>query len=104
MIRFNIPCLLEEFLSFMAVETANYLDVMLEVWVITCESNSLPLEQCSVHPGWLFGMGDEKLPSYMGIILSQHQDPYQTTSKMESNKVIFFRSSDAVQSFLRSRV
>ena len=25
-------------------------------------------EQCSLHPGWLGYIGDEKLPAYMGIV------------------------------------
>ena len=28
-------------------------------------------EQCSFHPGWLFDIGDEILPNYMGIIIRQ---------------------------------
>ena len=28
----------------------------------------VPNEQCSFHPGWLFDIGDEILPSYIGII------------------------------------
>ncbi len=34
-----------------------------------------PHEQCSFHPVWLFDIGDEKLPNYMGIIKSQYKDP-----------------------------
>ena len=34
------------------------------------------IEQCSVHPGWLFDIGDEFLPSYRGIIISHYKDPY----------------------------
>ena len=26
--------------------------------------------------GWLFDIGDETLPNYMGIIMSQYKDPY----------------------------
>ena len=33
-------------------------------------------EQCSRAPGWLFDIGDDKLPNYMGIIISQYKDPY----------------------------
>ncbi len=36
---------------------------------------STSAEQCSVHPGWLFDIGDEPLPTYiyyMGIIKSQY--------------------------------
>ena len=32
------------------------------------ETVVVPNEQCSFHPGWLFGIGDEILPSYIGII------------------------------------
>ena len=28
------------------------------------------------NPGWLFNIGDEILPSYMGIVRSQYKDPY----------------------------
>ncbi len=38
-------------------------------------------EQCSFHPGWV--IWDEKLPSYIGIIISHYKDPYQPTSIME---------------------
>ena len=27
------------------------------------------------NPGWLFDIGDDKLPNYMGIIISQYKDP-----------------------------
>ena len=27
-------------------------------------------------PGWLGYIGDEKLPSYMGIIINHYKDPY----------------------------
>ena len=39
-------------------------------------SSSLQMKQCSVTP-WLvvFDIGDEILPSYMGIIISQYKDP-----------------------------
>ena len=30
-------------------------------------------------PGWLGYVGDEKLPSYMGIIINHYKDPYKTT-------------------------
>ena len=38
-------------------------------------SSSLQMKQCSVHPGWLFDIGDEILPNYMGIIISRYKDP-----------------------------
>ena len=28
------------------------------------------------NPGWVFDIGDEILPSYMGIIMSHYKDPY----------------------------
>ena len=34
------------------------------------------LEQCSFHPGWWFDIGDEILPNYMEIIISQYKDTY----------------------------
>ena len=34
-------------------------------------------------PGWLFYIGDEILPSYMGIIIGHCKDPYKPTSIME---------------------
>ena len=40
-------------------------------------------------PGWLGYIGDEKLPSYMGIIINHYKDPYQPTSIMESRRVFF---------------
>ena len=49
-------------------------------------------------PGWLGCIGDEKLPSYIGILISQYMDPYQTISMMES-KSFFFRGS-IVESFV----
>ena len=36
--------------------------------------------------GWLFLIGDDKLPSYMGIMISQYKDPYKPTSIMECHK------------------
>ena len=36
-------------------------------------------EQCSFHPGWLFDIGDDIIPNYMGIIISQYKDPYKPT-------------------------
>ena len=41
------------------------------------------------RPGWLFDIGDEILPNYMGIIISQYKDPYETTSTMESKRFFF---------------
>ena len=29
---------------------------------------------------WLFDIGDEKLPSYMGIIITYYKDPYYLSS------------------------
>ena len=41
---------------------------------------------------WLFRgfVGDEILPSYVGIIINDQKDPYETTSVMESEAVFFF--------------
>ena len=33
-------------------------------------------QHCSKAPGWLFDIGDEKLPNYMGMIIGQYKDPY----------------------------
>ena len=40
---------------------------------------------------WLVGLffGDEKLASYIGIIINYYKDPYSTTSIMESRRVFF---------------
>ena len=40
---------------------------------------------------WLFRgfVGDEKLPSYIGIIVNHCKDPYQPTSRMESRRVFY---------------
>ena len=37
-------------------------------------------------PGWLGYIGDEILPRYIGIIISQYKDPYKSTSIMECHK------------------
>ncbi len=42
-------------------------------------------EQWKVRvPGCLDYIGDEQLPSYMGIIMNHDKDPYKPTSIMES--------------------
>ena len=28
------------------------------------------------NPGWLFDIGDEILPRYMGIMINHYEDPY----------------------------
>ena len=40
-------------------------------------------------------VGDDILPSYVGIIINNYKDPYETTSIMESDKV-FFGGSDQI--------
>ena len=40
-------------------------------------------------PGCLDYIGDEHLPSYMGIIMNHDKDPYKPTSIMESKGVFF---------------
>ena len=40
-------------------------------------------------PGWLDYIGDEILPSYIGIIISHYKDPYEPTSIMESKRFFF---------------
>ena len=32
------------------------------------------------NPGWLFDIGDEILPNYMGVIRSRYKDPYKPIS------------------------
>ena len=43
-------------------------------------------------PGCLVYIGDEILPSYIGILINHCKDPYEPTSLMESRR-IFFRGS-----------
>ncbi len=43
-------------------------------------------EQYSRAPGWLFDIGDEILPNYMGSIISQYKHPYKPISIMECHK------------------
>ena len=38
-----------------------------------CHAGSASNEK---NPGWLFDIGDEILPSYIGIIISHYKDPY----------------------------
>jgi len=42
-------------------------------------------------PWWLFRgfVGDDILPSYVGLIVNPGKDPYLTTSTMESRRVVF---------------
>ena len=40
-------------------------------------------EQCSFHPGWLFDIGDEILPTYIGITINQYKDPYKPISDVD---------------------
>ena len=35
------------------------------------------------NKGWLGYIGDDEIPSYIGIITSQYKDPYKPTSIME---------------------
>ena len=37
-------------------------------------------------PGWLFDIGDEQLPNYTEIFISQYKDPYKSISIMERHK------------------
>ena len=39
--------------------------------------------------GWLGYIGDEILPSYIGIIINNYKNPYKPTSIMESSKGFF---------------
>lgn len=49
-----------------------------ERWLLVSGSRALTTthEQCSFHPGWLFGLGDYISLSYVGIKKSQYKDPY----------------------------
>ena len=47
------------------------------------------------NPGCLGYIGDEILPSYVGIIISHYKDPYEPISRMECHKG-FERCSDGV--------
>ena len=47
-------------------------------------------------------VGDEILPSYMGIIMDHYKDPYSTTSIMESKRV-FFSQAHHIFCVARSR-
>jgi len=40
-------------------------------------------------PGCSGCIGDENLPNYIGILISQYKDPYKPTSLMESRRVFF---------------
>ncbi len=44
------------------------------------------LSSVQFTPGWLFDIGDEILPNYMGIIISQYKNPYKPISIMECHK------------------
>ena len=44
--------------------------------------------------GWLGYIGDEILPSYIGIIINHYKDPYEPTSIMESERVLFVAQMD----------
>ena len=46
-------------------------------------------EQCSRAPGWLFYIEDIR-PTYMGIVINHHKDPYETASIMERQPRVFF--------------
>ena len=48
--------------------------------LLKTKSSQTPFEQWSFHPGWLGYAGDEKLPSYIGIIIDNYKSPYCPTS------------------------
>ena len=49
--------------------------------------------QCELHekrnPGCLGFIGDEILPSYVGIMINHYKDPYKATNIMESKAGFF---------------
>ncbi len=57
-------------------------------------------EQCSKPKGWLFDIGDDKLPNYIGIIISQYKDPYLPISIMECHWRVF----NAAQIMFKRRI
>ena len=48
--------------------------------LLKTKSSQTPFEQWSFHPGWLGYAGDERLPSYIGIIIDNYKSPYCPTS------------------------
>ncbi len=60
-------------------------------WIGRFLSDTMTDEQWKKGLPWLVGLflGDEKLPSYIGIIINHYKDPYSTTSIMESRRVFF---------------
>ena len=55
--------------------------VILLLWKLTPGQDSA--RSWFQNPGWLGYIRDEKLPSYIGTIISHYKDPYQPTSIME---------------------
>ena len=53
-------------------------------------TNSPKLSNEKRAPGYLLYIGDEILPSYIGIIIHHYKDPYKPTSIMESRSFFFF--------------
>ena len=49
-------------------------NVLVQFWKKTAA------EQWSFHLGWLGYMEDQRLPRYMGTIISHHKDPHEPTS------------------------
>ena len=49
-----------------------FLSVLSQVQRETYENSAL---RQLMRPGWLGYIGDDKLPSYMGIIINQYNDP-----------------------------
>ena len=41
------------------------------------KSTNVDVAWWSFHPGWLFDLGDEILPTYIGITINQYKDPYK---------------------------
>ena len=47
---------------------------------------TVPHEQWPIDPGYLLYEGDDKLTSYIGIMISQYEASHAPTSKMECHK------------------
>ena len=52
-------------------------------------------------PGWLDYIGDDILPSYIGIVINDYKDPYERTSIMESRSFFCFVAQFMIPFFER---
>ena len=64
--------------------------ILAAVWIMTISHTCQTLEKIHLssdqNPGWLGYIGDDKLLSYIGIIISHYQDPHQPISIMKCHK------------------